>query len=240
MTAALAIARRELGAYFRLPVGWIVIALYTLLAGAVFALVVFQPGQPATMRTLFSISGWLLLPVAPAISMRLVSEELRSGTIEPLVSSPASELAIIIGKFVAACVFLVLMLAPTLLHAAVLYWAGRPSPDAGPLIAGYLNLVLIGAFYLGAGLFCSAMTANQTLAFLSTLFLLLGLLVASTLGVDRAPAWLAGPLAALSINARSADFAKGIIDTSNVVFFASGAAWFVVLAWIAIAARRWR
>ena len=87
MRGSLTIATRELSSMFRLPVGWVVIALYALLTGCVFGLVILLPGQAASMRLFFAISGWLLLPVVPAISMRLLSEEYRAGTIEPLLHS---------------------------------------------------------------------------------------------------------------------------------------------------------
>src|SRR5207244_13521406 len=99
MRGATAIATCELGSYLRQPAGWIIIALYLLLSGLVFGFAVLSPGEPASLRFFFTSSGWLLLPVAPAISMRLIAEELRSGTIESLLTSPLSGPALVLGKF---------------------------------------------------------------------------------------------------------------------------------------------
>lgn len=237
-----AIAVRELASFFRLPVGWVAIALYLFLTGVIFGVMTIVPGQPASLRHFFGISAWLLLPVVPAISMRLLSEELRAGTIEPLMTAPVGDAAVVIGKFLGACMFLAAMLAPTAAYALILFRVSDPAPDPGPIAAGYLSLVLVGVLYLSVGMLFSSMTSNQTLAFLGTLLFLLGLLMLPNLLLEAA--WLPdawnGPVRAMSISARAADFAKGVIDTSHVVFFLSLSAWFLVLTTVATQSRRWR
>jgi len=240
MRATLAVASRELSSLFRLPVGWVVIALYALLTGCVFALVILIPGQAATMRMFFAVSGWVLLPVVPAVSMRLLSEEYRSGTIEPLLTSPLSDAAVVVGKYLGGCAFLVLMFVPTLAHVFILGALSDPRPDPGPVIAGYMSLGLVAGLYLSVGLAVSSLTANQTLAFLATLFLLLLLVTAGLVSPDRVPAWARQVLGAVSIRARLDDFAKGVIDTAHVVFFLGASAWFVALAALLLQSRRWR
>jgi len=240
MTQTFTIARRELASFFRLPVGWITIALYALLSGIVFCLTILIPGQPATLRALFSISGWLLLPVVPAISMRLLSDEFRSGTIEPLMTSPASDAAIIVGKYLGAAGFLVLALVPTLLQAMALWLLAEPKPDPGPIASGYLSLVLAGMLFLSVGTLASTLTSNQTLAFLSTFFVLLILLILSVIGPAPIPAFARPAVAALAIGPRLADFARGVIDTSHIVFFVSASLFFLSLAYAALQSRRWR
>jgi ABC-2 type transport system permease protein len=240
VSAALAIAARELSSMFRLPVGWVVVALYALLTGCVFGLVILLPGQAASMRVFFAISGWLLLPVVPAVSMRLLSEEYRAGTIEPLLTSPVSDAAVVIGKYLGACAFLVLMFVPTLAHVAILAALSDPRPDPGPILAGYLSVALVGALYLSVGLLVSALTSNQTLAFLATLFILLMIVMLGLVPGERLPEWARPVLNALSIRARLDDFAKGVIDTANIVFFLGASAWFVTLAALALQSRRWR
>lgn len=234
------IAMREFSSLFRLPVGWIAVALYLLLTGIIFVLFTLAPGQPATMRYFFAIAGWLLLPVAPAISMRTFSEELRSGTIEPLMTAPISDFSLIVGKYIGAWMFLVAVLAPTLLHAAILYQFSDPAPDPGPILAGYLSLVLVGGLYLAIGCFASSLTSNQTLAFLGSLLFILAFLLVTDIAVGHVNPTLAKILLSLSITDRIADFAKGIIATEHIVFFISGAAWFVFLTILSIQSRRWR
>lgn len=234
------IARRELGSLFRTPAGWVVIALYLFLSASVFCLIILVPGRPASLREFFGLSGWLLLPVVPAISMRLISEELRAGTIEPLMTAPVPDSALVLGKYAGACSFLLLMLAPTLVFPIVLLLFSDPTPDLGPIITGYLSLVLQGALFLGIGLLASAMTSNQTLAFLLTLFTILALLMVSAVSLDRVPEWAHLLCRGLSVEDRVRDLARGILDLSHLAFFLGGAAFFVTLATIVLQSRRWR
>lgn len=239
MGATLTVAWREYASFFRSSIGWLVIALYLFLSGLWFAYDSITPGQPASMRALFSVSQWLLLIVAPAISMRLLSEELRSGTIEPLMTAPISDWHIVIGKYLAALAFLITMLFPTLVHVGVIELLA--SPDYGPIIAGYLGLVLVGACYLAVGLFFSSLTRNQIVAFLSTLFFFMVLVFISSPNVA---ALVDEPfrslLFGLSINLRIADFAKGVFDTSHAAFFLAFVVLFVVLSVVGVESRRWR
>lgn len=239
MGATLTVAWREYASFFRSSIGWLVIALYLFLSGLWFAYDSITPGQPASMRALFSVSQWLLLIVAPAISMRLLSEELRSGTIEPLMTAPISDWHIVIGKYLAALAFLITMLLPTLVHAGVIELLA--SPDYGPIVAGYLGLVLVGACYLAVGLFFSSLTRNQIVAFLSTLFFFMVLVFISSPNVA---ALVDEPfrslLFGLSINLRIADFAKGVFDTSHAAFFLAFVVLFVVLSVVGVESRRWR
>lgn len=233
------IARRELSSMFRLPVGWVVIALFLLLTGAVFA-VTLSPGAPASLRDFFGVSAWLLMPVAPAISMRLLAEERRTGSDEPLLTAPVSDLAVVVGKYLGAWLFMACMLVPTVVFPVVLWAVADPKPDPGPVVAGYASLLLQGSLYLAIGTAVSAMTSSQTLAYLATLFPILGLLLLGTVSPESLPGWVRVGVSALSVQARAADFARGIIDTSHAVFFLLGCVWFLWLSHTALAARRWR
>lgn len=238
MSAAAAIARREFAAFFRLPLGWVVIALYLSLTGAVFAIGAMVPGEPATLRTFFGLTNWILMFVAPAISMRLLSEELRSGTIEPLMTAPVSDWQVVAGKFAGGWLFFMAMLAPTLIYPATLEFLA--DPDYGPIAAGYLGLAMLGMLYIAIGLLFSAATPNQTLAFLGALFFMLLIRLATLQG----PRFLGEPfdraLQAMSIDLRMEDFSKGVIDTGNIVFFVAASVWFVALAVVVTESRRWR
>lgn len=240
MRTTAAIALRELTSLFRVPVGWVVIALWLFLWALLFFQVCLVPGQPATLRPLFAISSWLLLPVAPAISMRLFSEELRSGGIEPLMTSPISEAAMALGKFLGAVAFLALMLAPTVIFVGVLWHYADPPPDPGPILAGYLSLLLLGALFLAVGMLFSSLTSSQTLAFLGSLLFMLLWMLATTQGVRMAPDTLRPALESLSLESRLGDFAKGVIDTGHIVFFCAVAGLFVCLTTASLASRRWR
>jgi ABC-2 type transport system permease protein len=237
--AAQIIAQRELASYFRTPSGWLIVALYLFLTGIVFALFVLAPGQPASLRDFFGVSGWLLLPVAPAISMRLISDELRSGSIESLLTSPVSSAGVVMGKFFGAAAFLLAMLLPTGVYVALLFRVAHAPPDLGPVVCGYLCLLLLGMLYLAMGTLASTLTSNSTLAFLVTLFAALALLFAGS-AAEHAPAWMRGALFGLSVPNRVTDFARGVIDTSNIVFFLSGTALCLFGAVCVMDLRRWR
>lgn len=238
MRGTLVIAKRELAAFFRVPLGWVVMALFLFLSGFVFVRFSLQPGTPATMRDFFSFWWRVLVVVSPAISMRLLAEEHRTGTIDPLLSSPVSELSVVAGKFLGALGFLCVCLAPTLVYAVILLALAKPDP--GPIFAGYLGIVLLGAFQLSLGLLFSSLTSSQTLAFLATLVTLLVLEAGAAFGAQ----WLGSPWdqvpLALSMDLRIADFAKGVIDTTHIAFFIVVTVWLCGLSAVILRTRRWR
>ncbi len=233
-----AIGAREYASFFRLPMGWLVIALFLFLSGMVFSYRMLIPGEPASMREFFATWWSLLIVIAPAISMRLLSEEHRSGSAEPLLTSPVTEVVVVAGKFLAAVAFLATMLLPTLVYVGVL--GGLARMDFGPVVAGYTGILLLGSLYLALGTLLSALTSSQTLAFLSTLFaLVLSEVAASQLALRLPPPWDQA-LLALSVSSRLGDFAKGLIDTRHVVFFLTVDAWLVTLTAVLLRMRRWR
>lgn len=238
MTGTWAIAKREYASFFRLPLGWIVTALFLFLSGLVFTRSTLVPGGPASMREFFTTWWSLLLVIAPAISMRLLSDELRSGTIEPLMSSPVSEAGIAIGKYFGAVAFLVTCLAPTIAYPLIL--TGLSRPDAGPILAGYLGMLLLGMMYLAVGACFSALTSSQTLAFLGTLFFLMLAEIGAQQGAALLPEPLDRAALGLSVSLRLVDFARGILDLSHVTFFLGVTAWFVAIAAVILRVRRWR
>ncbi|MEL7472632.1 MAG: ABC transporter permease [Planctomycetota bacterium] len=240
MNGLIGIAIRELRAYYRLPIGWVVTALYTFLTGVVFTLRTLEPGAPATMQFFFAIAASLLAVVAPALSMRLFAEESRSGTLETLMTSPVGDASIVLGKFLGAAGCLVTLLIPTGAFVALLFRLSSPAPDPGPIIAGYLGLLLVGSLYLAVGLVASALTSSQTLAFLGAFLFLVGHLLLTEEGAARLPSPYADWAAATSITARTRDFAAGVIDVAHVGFFVAWTGCLLVVACVIQQARRWR
>ncbi|MGH7132384.1 MAG: ABC transporter permease [Phycisphaerales bacterium] len=238
MTRAWAIAQREYASYFRVPTGWVVAAAWLFLCSLIFVFSGLRPGEPATLRFFFSFVLWAMIFVGPAISMRLFSEEHRAGTIEPLMASPASEAGIVVGKFGGSALFFITCLVPTLIFWVILAALARPDP--GPMLTGYLGVLLLGCWYISVGLLLSVLTNSQMLAFLGSMFVL-GLWEAGTLyGGGYLPAPWGEIVVSLSTTARMADFGKGVIDTGHVVFFLSMTAWFLAISAIVLRARRWR
>ena len=126
MSRLLAISGRELRAYFLAPSGYIILALFLLITGIFFFWGGFSGGAIASLRSVFGIGTWMLAFIAPAITMRLLSEEYRLGTIETLMTSPARESDVVLGKFLGAMGFLLVLLVPTLVYVVALEIHGRP------------------------------------------------------------------------------------------------------------------
>ncbi len=208
------------------------------LAGLFFLLFQFLPEKPAEMRSVFLWLVWILIVIVPAISMRLVSEEKRSGTIEAIVTLPISDAALIMGKWLGAMIFFVVLLLPTLCFPAVLeIWA---NPDYGPIMTGYVGLLLVGSLYLAIGTFASVLTRNQIIAFLVSVFIILMLTVIPFFLPRFLSPNMAEVVLYINVNHQYDDFAKGIIDTSDLVYFISTTVMFLVLAVKALESRRWQ
>ena len=237
MRAALAIASREIRAYFFTATGWVVLFLFLLITGTMFIAQVFDQGAVASLRPVFEYGAWMLLFIAPAITMRLLSEEYRLGTFETLMTSPVTETSIVLGKFLASVAFLVVLLAPTLLYVVALERYGTPGPDYGELACGYAGMLLAGGAYLATGVLASALTGSQVIAYLGTLFFWLAL----SLGTAILPPYLddrgAGIVIAMNPDPRLRDFAIGLVDSANIVYFLS----FVVVGLLAaVMVLQWR
>ncbi|MCU0302913.1 MAG: ABC transporter permease [Thermoanaerobaculales bacterium] len=246
MRALLAIVRREMIAFFSSPLAYIVMAAFLLLQGALFTLIVgylSQPGQ-SSMSILQAFFGgtiffWFFLVVAPLITMRLVAEERRSGTVEVLLTSPVTEGQVVIGKFVAALLFYLALWLPTVVYVVMV--KSQAAVDWGAVAASYLGVILFGALFVSLGLLASTLTRNQiiaaVLAFtgLIVLFgvpLVRGLLVSSSVFaavVDHADLWQ-----------HMADYAKGIVDTRHVVYELSLTGLFLFLATKSLELVKWR
>ena len=240
MHRTLTIAKRELSSLFFSPVAYLVLGVFAFIATGFFVYATFGEGQPAELRAEFAMIVFVLAFIAPAISMRLVSEELRSGTIELLMSAPVNDTQVIIGKWLGAMVFYLALLTPLLIHLLAL--ESVADPDYGPIISGLIGLVLVGALYLAIGVAVSAATDSQLVAYLLTV-LIVGMLtigVSLIVSADWASTWLVQALYYVNVNQQYADFAKGLIDTSHFVFFLSGTALALFVAVLILQSRRWR
>jgi len=238
MRKTLTIANRELGSFFLSPIAYVVMGLFMLIGGLFFISNVFATDQPAEMRYWFAPIVFVLIAVTPAISMRLMSEELRSGTIESLMTAPVSDTQVILGKWLGAWAFFAVVLLPTIAYVIVLeIWA---DPDLGPLISGYIGLLLVGGLFLAMGTFASTLSRNQIIAFIVTVFIILFFTVAMWILPSYLPTDLAQAAAFLNVNNQYEDFAKGLIDVSNITYFLGGIALFLVMAIKALESRKWR
>ena len=235
---------KELKAYFNSPIAYIITALFLALSGLSFALSITGRFPEASMRGfLFGPIGpigafFLIVLIAPALTMRLFAEEQKLGTLELLLTAPLRDIEIVLGKFFAALSLLTVMFGLTLYFPLLLYWFG--DPDLLPILTGYLGLFLMGAMGISVGLFSSSLTSNQIVsAVLSTATLLLLWLsnVTSTLGDGELP-W-ASLVRFLAMSEHVRDMAYGVLDSRDIVYFISLTAFFLFLTVRAVETRRW-
>lgn len=238
MRQALIIARRELGSYFDLPIAYVVVpAFLALSATFLFVLNPFFLNDQASLRPLFEFAPFVFTLFAPAITMRALAEERRSGMIEVLLAWPVSDWSLVFGKFLGAWALLTVAVALTL--PAALSIAAIGPLDWGPVVGGYLGLVLLGGAYLAIGLSVSALTENQIAAFIGGF---VACFVAYALGQAAAvfPPEVAAVVERLGFQTRFAPIARGVIDSRDVVYFV--VVGFVCLGLTAelVGRRRWR
>ncbi len=231
-----AIARREVGAFFVSPIAYVVTAAFLFILGILFERILFY-SREATLRYLFQNLVFLLIFVAPLLSMRLLAEEQRSGTLELLLTSPVRDWEVVVGKFLAALALFVMMLAPTLLYPLILLAFGNP--DMGPILSGYLGVLLAGSSMLAIGVFTSSLSQNQIVAGVLGIVLLLFLWLAGVFA-EAFGAPISTFLSNLSLMTHFPDFAKGVIDSKDVVYYLSVTAAGLFLATRSLEARRWR
>jgi ABC-2 type transport system permease protein len=208
---------REFRTYFVSPIAYIVIAIFLLVTGWFFFTTFFLFNQ-ATLRNFFSMLPVIFAFVVPAISMRLIAEELSVGSYETLLTLPVTYLDVILGKFLACVAFVAAMLVPTLAYAVTVSALGEL--DWGPVIGGYVGALLLGGAFAAVGLFASALTRNQIIAFI------LGVAICFSLTlIDKMlfflPRSLLGVFAYLGADYHFQNISKGIIDSRDVIYFLS-------------------
>jgi ABC-2 type transport system permease protein len=249
------IAKRELNAYFASPIAYIVMAMFALIFGFFFysATAAFMAtslraamsrgGAPPMnlndyiVRPLLSNASVIILFLMPMITMRLFAEEKRSGTIELLITSPLTDLEIILGKWLATLILYMGLLVISSLNIGLLFFYGQP--DWRALLVGYLGLILMGASFLSLGAFLSSTTKNQIVAATLTFGCFLMLWV-----MEWVSYFSFGPMgtaiAYLSITSHFESFAKGVIELKDVVYYLSMIALGLFLTARSMESLRWR
>ncbi|HXT99807.1 MAG TPA: Gldg family protein [Polyangia bacterium] len=243
MSAIFAILRREWEAYFRTPAGWAVLTLFLALQGVVFWMflrLLASPDAPPGGVMEFFFGGTMMFWIALALlvtvaPMRLVAEELRSGTIEPLLTAPVTAAEVVVGKWLAAVTFFATAWVPTLAYVVYLRATGA-ALDPGPIAAGYLGTLLLGAAAMAVGVAASALTRYQLVAAaLSFVSFFVVLLVGALEGQVRSPD-LAAAIRRASLFRMMEDFGHGIVDSRHVVLLVTVTAVALLIA-VALLAR---
>lgn len=225
MRNALVIFRRELSGYFATPVAYVFAIVFLVLSGFfTFYVGHLYEREQADLQPFFSFLPWLFLFLIPAISMRLWSEERKSGTIELLMTLPVSMTQAVVGKYLAAWFYTGIVLALTFPLWWTVNYLGHP--DNGVILAGYVGSFLLAGSYLAVGTFFSALTRNQVVAFVCTgivclLFVLIGLVDVLEWLTHWAPRFVTETVVAFGFLTHFNSISRGVIDLRDLVFFAS-------------------
>ncbi len=217
MRAAVPIFKKEFGTYFVSPIAYIVIAIFLLVTGWFFFATFFILDQ-ASLRNFFTMLPVIFSFIVPAVTMRLFSEELNVGSYETLLTLPVSYTEVILGKFSAAVAFIVAMLVPTFCYAITV--AALGNLDWGPVVGGYMGAVLLGAAFAAIGLFASALTRNQIIAFIIGLAICFALTLIERM-LHFLPQSILGLLAYLGADQHFQNISRGIVDSRDIVYFLS-------------------
>jgi ABC-2 type transport system permease protein len=229
------IYRREIRSYFNSAVAYVVIVVFLAIVGWYFSNNLFLINI-ASMRIVFELVPLVFLFFVPAVTMRLLAEEKKSGTLELLTTKPVRDVEIVLGKFLAAWTLLAATLAPTLIWLVTLMILGNP--DLGPVVAGYIGLMLTGGVYIAIGIFASSLTENQIVAFLIGLVIVLAFFLADKV-LLYVPGFLAPVVEYMGIDYHFSSIARGVIDSRDIVYFGSILGFALLMATASLERRKW-
>jgi ABC-2 type transport system permease protein len=249
------IFKKEMRLYFTSPIAWVILTIFTLITGyffySIFAYYTLASMQSMmnpmmaremnvtdnVLRPLFSNISVILLLLMPLLTMRLFAEERRSGTIELLLTYPVRDGAVLLGKYLAALAMYGVMLAVTLVYPALVLYFARV--EWGVLATGYLGLLLMGATFLAVGLFASSLTENQIVASVITFGVLLIFWVIGW-SSDYAGGMWGRILSHISLLEHFDSFAKGVLDTKDILYYLNFTIVALFLTLRSLEARRWK
>ncbi|MBU1076664.1 MAG: ABC transporter permease [Spirochaetes bacterium] len=213
------ITKKEIKLFFVSFVAYIILFFFLLVGGYYFYVYIYEVRDAARIMPYFlNFLGFLSFLLTPFITMRVFSEEKRSGTIELLLTSPLKENEIVLGKFLGTLLFYLVYIGFTFYYLIILSAYGKP--DFGPIITGYLGFIFLEATYISVGLLISVMTRNQIVSGIVTLIALLFFWIIGWVS-SYLPGILADVFSYLSFLNHYEDFTKGIIDTKHIIYYLS-------------------
>lgn len=230
------LAHKELSTFLNTPATYVIFVLFLVLMGWFYASPLFSIGQ-SSLDTFLKPLPLILTFLIPALTMRSFAEEFKGGTMEYLSTLPLRDYEIVIGKYVAVMGLLIILLAFTLAYPLTLLLVGRPDP--GQLIGGYIAAFSLGALFAAIGLWASSLTRNQVVAFIIGFFVCFILYL-----VDRAADFMPGILSETlrwaSVNTHYDAFSRGVLDSRDVLYWASGIVFFLMAALSVVHSKRWK
>ncbi len=210
------ITKKELKSFFYSPVAYIFICIFLVALGWLFFSKFFLYNQ-LEMREFFNILPIILSFVIPAITMGLFAEEFSSGSFEVISTTSVSSLDIVLGKFVAALIFMVIALLPTLMYPVFLSFLGEL--DLGPIFGGYIGSIFLISSLVSIGLFASSLTRSQIISFIISLSISVSLCLLLGLMKSITPPFMVDIIDYFSFSGRFSNIAKGIIDLRDITYF---------------------
>lgn len=241
-----AIFTKELKDFFSSLTGYISAIVFLLIIGLVMWVIpgdlnVLDSGY-ATLDSLFSIAPWVFLFLVPAVTMRTFSEEKRSGTIELILTRPISDTQMVLGKFFASVVLVLIILIPALLFYLSVYLLGNPvgNIDTGGTWGSFIGLFFLASAYAAVGIFTSSLTDNQIVSFILSMLLCFLLYTGlESLALLDAFSGIKYFLVSLSISEHYSSMSRGVIDTRDLVYFVALSALFLIFTRTKLELRKW-
>ena len=237
----LALLKKEINSFFASPIGYLVLAIFLIINGLLLFLFknefnILDYGF-ADLSSFFTLAPWILIFLIPAVTMRSFSEEKRQGTLELLLTRPISKLQIVLGKYFAAVVLIVLALIPTFLYVYTVYQLGNPigNLDLGSTIGSYIGLLFLVAAYTAIGIFSSSISKNQIVAFIIAVFICLFFYI----GFESLADYLSSnTIDSLGMQAHFESIGRGIIDTRDLLYFLTVTVIFILLTTLGISSEK--
>ncbi len=241
--------QREFAAYFKSTMAYVVMFFLFAVTGLIFWIRISSLNNPQAPPTEYPMHFWFvwtlmfgLTFIIPAITMRLLAEEMKSGTIELLATAPVRDCEIILSKFLAAFAFYCVLLAPTFIYVLLLRENAKPvRPDMGPILSGYMGLLFIGGFFLSIGTLTSASTRDQMVAYISAAMAIILLQMVFFLRnfIIESEGWKK-ILRPFDFFDNFQNFGRGVIDTRHIVFYIAMTALLLFLSVRMLKWRKWR
>jgi ABC-2 type transport system permease protein len=233
------ILQRELYAYFASPIAYVIMGFFLAFSGVLFS-GNFGPTSDANtiMRQWFSVIGFVMLFIGSLLTTRLIAEEQRTGTLELLFTSPVRDWEVVLGKFLASVVLFLLLMVITFYYLLVMIILGGRL-DWGPILTGYIGLVLLCSVFFAIGLMASAFTQSQAVAAVISIILSLFLWIAGPLFIRQTDdSWWANTINFISLQPHIDSFSKGVLDLRDIIFYLSIITLFLIITTQVLKVRR--
>jgi len=231
--------QRELYAYFASPIAYVIMGFFLAFSGVLFS-GYLSPTSDANsvMRQWFSVIGFVMLFIGSLLTTRLIAEEQRTGTLELLFTSPVRDWEVVLGKFLASVVLFLLLMVITLYYLLAMAILGGRF-EWGPILTGYIGLILLSGVFFAVGLMASAFTQSQAVAAVISLILSLFLWIAGPLFIrQNDDSWWAGAINFISLQPHIDSFSKGVLDLRDILFYLSLIVLFLIITTQVLKVRR--